>query len=237
MNRLIKGYLSPILSLFLRASSNLREKTARLFNHALLSSRLTIPLGESVVVLGKSFVYGTGNIRVGNNVLLYPHLHLETQGNGSIEIGDNVVLSTNVHLVSMAKVTIGHGSLIGEFTSIRDANHTRLPGQLIRNADHKATPITIGDEVWIGRGVTILEGTNIGDGATVGANAVVTRDVPAGMTVVGIPARPIRSMGTPRPLPRGLKSIQKNRTATDDFLRRGPDLEAVASPESESTVS
>ena len=224
MSRFIKRNLSPILSLFLRASSNLREKAARLFNHALLSSRLTIPLGESVVVLGKSNVYGTGIIRVGNNVLLYPNLHLETQGSGSIEIGDNVVLSTNVHLVSMAKITIGHGSLIGEFTSIRDANHTRLPGQLIRNADHKATPITIGDEVWIGRGVTILEGTNIGDGATVGANAVVTRDVPAGMTVVGIPARPIRSMGTPRPLPQGSKSIQENRTGIDDFLRRGLDL-------------
>src|ERR1700733_12825148 len=237
MNRLIKGSLSPILSLFLRATSNFREKMARLFNHALLSARLTIPLGESVVVLGKSNVYGTGNIRVGKNVLLYPNLHLETQGNGVIEIGDNVVLSTNVHLVSMAKVTIGHGSLIGEFTSIRDANHTRLPGQLIRNADHKATPITIGDEVWIGRGVTILEGTNLGDGATVGANAVVTRDVAAGMTVVGIPARPIRGSRTPRPLLDGLKGILKDRTATDDFLRRGPDLEAVASPESESTFS
>jgi acetyltransferase-like isoleucine patch superfamily enzyme len=237
MNQLIKRNLSPIISLCLRASSNLREKTARLFNHALLSSRLTIPLGESVVVLGKSNVYGTGNIRVGNDVLLYPNLHLETQGSGSIEIGNNVVLSTNVHIVSMAKISIGHGSLIGEFTSIRDANHTRLPGQLIRNADHKATPITIGDEVWIGRGVTILEGTNIGDGATVGANAVVTRDVPAGMTVVGIPARPMRGSRTPRPLPHSLKSIQEDRPATDDFLRRGPDLEPVASPESESTVS
>ena len=237
MNRFIKRNLSLILSLLLRSSSNLREKTARLFNHALLSSRLTIPLGKSVVVLGKSNVYGTGNILVGDNVLLYPNLHLETQGSGSIEIGDNVVLSTNVHLVSMAKVTIGHGSLIGEFTSIRDANHTRLPGKLIRNGDHKATPITIGDEVWIGRGVTILEGTNIGDGATVGANAVVTRDVPAGMTVVGIPARPIRAIGTPRHLSQGLKGIQRNGTATADFLRYGPDLEAVASPESESTVS
>jgi acetyltransferase-like isoleucine patch superfamily enzyme len=237
MNRLIKGSLSPILSLFLRATSNFREKTARLFNHALLSSRVTIPLGESVVVLGKSNVYGTGNIRVGNNVLLYPNLHLETQGDGSIEIGDNVVLSTSVHIVSMAKVTIGHGSLIGEFTSIRDANHTRLPGQLIRNAEHQATPITIGDEVWIGRGVTILEGANIGDGATVGANAVVTRDVPAGMIVVGIPARPIRGSRTPRPLPYGLKSFEEDQPATDDLLRRGPNLDGVASPDTELTVS
>jgi acetyltransferase-like isoleucine patch superfamily enzyme len=237
MSRLIKGILSPILALFLRASSNLREKTAKLFNHALLSSRLTVPLGKSVVVLGKSNVYGTGNIRIGNNVLIYPNLHLETQGNGSIEIGDNVVLSTNVHLVSMAKITIGHGSLIGEFTSIRDADHARLPGQLIRNADHTSSPIRIGDEVWIGRGVTVLKGTDIGDGATVGANAVVTRDVPAGMTAVGIPARPIRGSRATRPLPHDLKSFEGGQPATDDLLRRGPNLDGVSSPDTGSTVS
>jgi acetyltransferase-like isoleucine patch superfamily enzyme len=237
MNRLIKRNLSSILSPFLRVSSTLHDKLGRLFNHALLSSKLPIPLSESVVVLGRSNVYGTGNIRLGENVLLFPNLYLETQESGSIEIGNNVVLSTNVHLVSMAKISIGHGSLIGEFTSIRDANHSRLPGQVIRNAGHDASPITIGNEVWIGRGVTILGGIRIGDGATVGANAVVTRDVPAGMTVVGIPARPIRAIGTPRPLQYGSKNIQKDGTSTDDFLRRGPDLEAVASPESESTVS
>ena len=100
-----------------------------------------------------------------------------------------------------------------------------------------ATPITIGDEVWIGRGVTILAGTNIGDGATVGANAVVTRDVPAGMTVVGIPARAIRGSRAPRPLPHRVKSFEEGQPATDDLLRRGPNLDGVASPDTGLTVS
>ncbi|TBR22377.1 MAG: sugar O-acetyltransferase, partial [Reyranella sp.] len=47
----------------------------------------------------------------------------------------------------------------------------------------------IGADVWIGGGAIILPGVSIGDGAIVGAGAVVTRDVPAGVTIVGNPAK------------------------------------------------
>ena len=52
-----------------------------------------------------------------------------------------------------------------------------------------AEPITIGRNVWIGGGAIILPGVVVGDDAVIGAGSVVTRDVPAGATVFGNPAR------------------------------------------------
>jgi serine O-acetyltransferase len=49
----------------------------------------------------------------------------------------------------------------------------------------------IGDDVFVGAGARILGGIDIGPHVQVGANAVVTRSVEAGQTVVGVPARPL----------------------------------------------
>jgi acetyltransferase-like isoleucine patch superfamily enzyme len=152
---------------FLRATANLQENIRRVYAHAALAAHLHAPLPASVVVLGKSWVYGTGAIHFGAHTLLYPDLHLETQGEAMITLGDGVVLSRGVHLVAMAGITIGRGVMIGEYSSIRDANHQRQPGVPIRDAGHTANPIVIG------------------------ANAVVTRDVAPGALVVGVPAAPI----------------------------------------------
>jgi len=228
--RRFKKALSFIVSRFLRLTFFPWDKLRRLWYHAELSSRLTKRQDESVVVQGKVHVYGTCNIRFGRNILLYPNLHLETQLDGSIELGDNVVLSSGVHLVSMTRITIGEGSMIGEYSSVRDARHARVAGVPIRDSGHTCSPISIGNEVWIGRGVTVLGGVTIGDGATVGANAVVIRDVPAGVTVAGVPAQPIRTNTTPEVVALRARSIDQDQA--NDSYRFATGQSEIASRES-----
>lgn len=165
------------------------ESVRRMYAHAHLKASITGHFDPSVLIYGRADVHGTGNIMFGGNVCLYREVHLETRGKGSIEIGNHVLVNRGVHIVSMDKVSIGDGTLIGEYVSIRDANHSRAPGKELRNSGHRAKSISIGKDVWIGRGAIVLAGVTIGDGATVGANAVVTKDVLPGVVVGGVPAR------------------------------------------------
>ena len=187
----LKSALSGPLRMMLAGTAKLRKAAGRLYAHAALAAQLKTRLPASVVVMGRLFVDGTRAVEFGEDILLYPDLHLETQGDARVLIGNGVVISRGVHIVAMAGVTIGAGSMIGEYTSIRDGNHARAEGVPLREAGHTATAISIGREVWIGRGLAILAGVTIGDHATIGANAVVTRNVAAGAVVGGVPARPL----------------------------------------------
>jgi maltose O-acetyltransferase len=54
--------------------------------------------------------------------------------------------------------------------------------------------VVLEDAVTIGSGAVVIQGVRVGAGTTVGAGAVVVRDLPAGVTVVGVPARVVRSV-------------------------------------------
>lgn len=87
----------------------------------------------------------------------------------------------------------GTGIVIGETAEIGD-NVTLYHGVTLGGTgkDTGKRHPTVGNNVFIGAGAHILGPIRIGDGAKIGAGAVVVRDVPAGTTVVGVPAHIVR---------------------------------------------
>jgi acetyltransferase-like isoleucine patch superfamily enzyme len=79
----------------------------------------------------------------------------------------------------MRRLRSSNGSIGYEHESLNDAEGRQ---------GHRCQ-VRIGSDVWIGGGAIILPGVSIGDGALIGAGSVVTRDVPAGATAFGNPAR------------------------------------------------
>jgi len=189
MRKMLKQFLIILFRPLVTINRFVGTPILRAWAHAYLSSRIKGKVDSSSVFLSVPEIQGTGNISLGKNLLFYRDLYLETQDGGEIAMDDDCVISRGVHIVSHDRITIGRGTMIGEYTSIRDANHYVEEGKEIRHSGYRAKPIVIGSNVWIGRGVMVLPGVTIGDHAVIGANAVVTGDVSTGSTYVGVPAR------------------------------------------------
>ena len=110
-----------------------------------------------------------------------------------ISVGKRFFANFNLTILDEAYVTIGDDCFIGPNVSIYTACHSTDPVR--RNSRQEwALPVTIGDNVWIGGGVTILPGVTIGDNVTIGAGAVVVHDIPSGTIAAGNPCRVIKGI-------------------------------------------
>ena len=112
---------------------------------------------------------------------------------GHLIVGDNFHLGIGSVLVCCDKIEIGDNALIAEYVTIRDQDHAINPAKRVLGLFETAS-VRIGNNVWIGAKVTITRGVTIGDNAIIGANSVVTRDIPANVVAVGIPARPVKPL-------------------------------------------
>lgn len=135
-------------------------------------------------------------------VTLGPDIFLGEQGvvdvplGGALCVGAGTSFTRGIMLCAQECIVIGKNVLVGEYVSIRDADHGISAGTHIRDQSMVSKPIYIGNDVWIGRGVVVLKGSRIGDGAVIGANAVVNGDIVESGIAVGIPAQVIKYRST-----------------------------------------
>jgi maltose O-acetyltransferase len=110
-----------------------------------------------------------------------PHFHCDFGDN--IHAAEGLYLNHNVIILDGADIRFGKRVLVGPNTLITATTHPKDAVERSTGVE-LASAITIGDDVWIGASVTILPGVTIGDKAIIAAGTVVTKDVPAGMTLI-----------------------------------------------------
>lgn len=116
-----------------------------------------------------------------------------------VEAGEGMRIGSHVHVASFCHLGVGGGQLVLGDESTCSSHVIICTGQSATGPGQSGSAVAptfhplrrtviIGKRVTIFAGAIILPGVTIGDGAVVAAGAVVTRDVPAGARVKGIPA-------------------------------------------------
>jgi acetyltransferase-like isoleucine patch superfamily enzyme len=142
-----------------------------------------VTFGENVVVSAFTNLYGC---RIGDETRIGPFVEIQRGAaiGARCKIQSHSFICTGVEIGD--EVFVGHGTV---FINDKFPRSTTEAGELKTDADWELMRTVVEPRAALGSGVIVLGGIRIGAGALIGAGAVVTRDVPSGTTVTGVPAR------------------------------------------------
>ena len=208
----LREYAGVVRALHGAGETSWRAFAGGVVRHRLLGRR-NLWVGSRTVVDGAERIAIRGALRVGlgsfgitssddtSVIRVRPGAAFDVDGVVSLQRGVRVV-------VDSGRLRIGHGTnvnglgtriLVAESVTIGEGCTFSWDVQVLDNDFHamvvdgveqpSSAPVVIGDRVWVGTRAVVLKGVTIGDGAVVAAGAVVTKDVPAGAVVAGVPAK------------------------------------------------
>jgi acetyltransferase-like isoleucine patch superfamily enzyme len=143
-------------------------------------SRSTLRFGDDVTICEGTMIRPSGHwggnlgggVVMGNRSSIGAYSYIGCAG--SIEIGDDVMMGPRI-------------TIIAENHNFADVTRP-MHEQGVNNRG-----VTLGNDIWVGTGVTILDGVTVGDHSIIAAGSVVTKDVQPFAIVAGVPARQLRS--------------------------------------------
>jgi maltose O-acetyltransferase len=129
---------------------------------------------------------------IGEGSVILPRVQIEYGYH--VSIGAGSFINYDGILLDCGPITIGDSVQIGPRVQLLTALHPMADHERRRQGWESTAPITIGDNVWFGGGVTVCAGVTIGHNTVIGAGSVVTRDIPPHVFAAGNPCRPIREL-------------------------------------------
>jgi carbonic anhydrase/acetyltransferase-like protein (isoleucine patch superfamily) len=149
------------------------------------------------------WIEGVGDIIVGDDVMFDGQSSIRFASRfvdrPRLVVGDGSAVAHGCQITVGKQVTIGKHCRIASEVMIADSSghpseaSSRLAGA--PPADEDVRPVTIGDNVWIGRRAIIMPGVTIGEGSVIASGAVVMNDIPPFTVAAGNPARRVASAG------------------------------------------
>lgn len=111
----------------------------------------------------------------------------------NVRVGNNFYANFNLVILDEAPVSFGDNVFIAPNCGFYTAGHPLDATERNKGLEY-ALPISVGDNVWIGAGVSVLPGVTIGDNCVIGAGSIVARDIPSNSVAVGNPCKVIKTI-------------------------------------------